>query len=264
MAFFPDVSRGEKFQPNALLSNNVRHIVNALNGFNAKPMMATGGMIRIQVYNNTGSAITEGTAVNFTEKGALCDTAVPAEPLKDTAKPWGVLVNKLDPKAIGSCILCGPANVKLSGSGDYAAPTKNTPATFTRGATGAPVIFAGENGKGMVLLGAIAQDIYDGPFAISYDTEKKQLKVNAGYLNRNGEWKDVAKKELAASTGTVCVCTTLGSDGKWTDAEIKISTPGQYAFPIGSCKVEGESVTFCSFRVPVAIFLVSDVCSSTN
>ena len=134
----------------------------------------------------------------------------------------------------------------------------------TRGATGAPVIFAGESGKGVVLLGAIAQDVYDGPFAISYDTEKKQLKVNAGYLNRNGEWKDVARKELAASTGTVCVCTTLGSDGKWTDAEIKISTPGQYVFPIGSCKVEGESVTFCSFRVPVAIFLVSDVCSSTN
>ena len=82
------------------------------------------------------------------------------------------------------------------------------------------MIFAGESGKGVVLLGAIAQDVYDGPFAISYDTEKKQLKVNAGYLNRNGEWKDVARKELAASTGTVCVCTTLGSDGKWTDAEV--------------------------------------------
>lgn len=263
MAFFPDVSRGEPFQPNALLSNNVRHLINSLNGFNARPMMATGGMIRIQVYNNSSSAIVEGTAVNFTEKGTLCDNAVPAEPLKDTAKPWGVLVNKLEAKAIGSCILCGPANVKLSGSGDYAAPSKSTPATFTRGATGAPVIFAGD-GKGVVLLGAIAQDIYDGPFALTYDTEAKKLKIKAGYLNRNGEWKSVAEKDIAASTGTVCVCTSLGGDGKWTEPEIKVSTPGQYAFPIGSCKVEGESVTFCSFRVPVAIFLVSDICSSTN
>ena len=81
---------------------------------------------------------------------------------------------------------------------------------------------------------------------------------------RNGEWKDVAATELSPSSGTICVCTSLGDDGKWTEAEVKISTPGQYAFPIGSCKVDGESVTFCAFRVPVAIFIVSDVCSTTN
>ena len=43
MAFFPDVSPGDKFKPNALLSNNIRHIVNALNGFNGKPVLASGG-----------------------------------------------------------------------------------------------------------------------------------------------------------------------------------------------------------------------------
>lgn len=263
MAFFPDVSPGDKFKPNALLSNNVRRIVNALNGFNGKPVMATGSMIRIQVYNDSGATLAAGTAVNFSEKGSLCGEAVPAIKLKDTEKPWGVLVNQLKSKGIGSCILCGPAQVTLSGSGDYAAPTTSNPSVFTRGATGAPVIFAGD-GKGVVLLGAIAQDIYDGPFALSYDTEKKQLKVNAGYANMNGEWKNVAEKTLSASTGTVCVCSTLGDDGKWTAPEIKVSTPGQYAFPIGSCKVSGESVTVCSYRVPVAIFLVSDVCSTTN
>ena len=263
MAFFPDVSPSDKFKPNALLSNNVRHIVNALNGFNGKPVMATGGMIRIHVYNNSGSTLTAGTAVNFADSGSLCGEAVPAIKLKDTEKPWGVLVNQLKSKAIGSCILCGPAQVSLTGSGDFAAPTTSNPSVFTRGATGAPVIFAGD-GKGVVLLGAIAQDIYDGPFALSYDTEKKQLKVNAGYANMNGEWKNVAEKTLTASTGTVCVCSTLGDDGKWTAPEIKVSTPGQYAYPIGSCKVSGESVTVCSFRVPVAIFLVADVCSTTN
>lgn len=263
MAFFPDVSPGDKFRPNALLSNNVRHIVNALNGFNGKPVMATGGMIRIQVYNNSGSTLTAGTAVNFADSGSLCGEAVPAIKLKDTEKPWGVLVNQLKSKAIGSCILCGPAQVSLTGSGDYAAPTTSNPSVFTRGATGAPVIFASD-GKGVILLGAIAQDVYDGPFAVSYDTEKKQLKVNAGYANMNGEWKDVTEKTLTASTGTVCVCSTLGDDGKWTAPEIKVSTPGQYAYPIGSCKVSGESVTVCSFRVPVAIFLVADVCSTTN
>ena len=83
MAFFPDVSPGDRFKPNALLSNNVRHIVNALNGFNGKPVMATGGMIRMQVYNNSGSTLSAGTAVNFADGGSLCGEAVPAIKLKD-------------------------------------------------------------------------------------------------------------------------------------------------------------------------------------
>ena len=90
MAFFPDVSPGDRFKPNALLSNNVRHIVNALNGFNGKPVMATGGMIRIQVYNNSGSTLTAGTAVNFSDSGSLCGEAVPAIKLKVLAKALGL------------------------------------------------------------------------------------------------------------------------------------------------------------------------------
>ena len=98
----------------------------------------------------------------------------------------------------------------------------------------------------------------------SHMTRKQKLKVAAGYLNRNGEWKSVAAKELTPSTGTVCVCTTLDSAGNWNEPEVKITSPGQFAFPVGSCKTSGESVTCCSFRVPVAIFMVSDLCSTTN
>lgn len=264
MAYFPDVSRGQEFQPNSVLSNNVRHLVNSMNGFQSVGLLgANGGIVRIQVYNNSSAEIPAGTAVNFSESGSLCGDAVPCEKLKDTAKPWGVTVLKLAAKEMGDCVISGPAQVTLSGSGDYAQPSTSSPSTFTRGATGAPVIFSG-GGKGVILLGAISQDIYNGPFALSYDTESKKLKISAGYLNRNGEWLDVAAKELSPSTGTVCVCTTLGSNGSWTTPEIKISTPGQYAYPIGSCKVSGESVTVCSFRVPVAIFMVSDLCSTTN
>ena len=80
----------------------------------------------------------------------------------------------------------------------------------------------------------------------------------------NGEWKEIVEKTISPSSGTVCVCSKLGDDGKWTEPEIKVAEPDQYAYPIGSCKVSGESVTVCSFRVPVAIFLVSDICSTTN
>lgn len=264
MAFFPDVSKGDAFAPSAMLSNNVRRLVNSINGFQSRGILGAGsGIVRIQVYNAGSSEIAAGTAVNFSESGSLCGDAVPCELLKDTAKPWGVTVLKLAAKEMGDCVLSGPANVALSGSGDYAQPSTSSPATFTRGATGAPVIFA-SGGKGVILLGAIAQDIYDGPFALSYDTESKMLKVSAGYVNRNGEWKNTTASEMSASTGTVCVCNTLNDGGSWTEPEIKVATPGQYAYPIGSVKVSGESVTVCSFRVPVAVFIVADVCSTTN
>ena len=259
MAFFPDVSPGDEFKPNALLSNNLRHLVNAMDGFGAKPLAATGGMIRIQVYNNTAAAIIAGTAVNFSESGELCDSAVPAEPLKDAAKPWGVAVNDLAPQALGSCIVCGPVTVSLSGSGDYAMPSTSNPATFTRGATGSPVIFA-SGGKGVILLGAAPQDSYDGPFALSYDTESKQLKVKDGYLSRNGEFKKVAETELAPQNGTVCVCSAIDDEGNWSEPEVKFSEPGQFSYPLGNCKTGGESVAVCSFRVPVAILLAVKEC----
>ncbi len=264
MAFFPDVTKGQNFKPSALLSNNVRHMVNSLNGFqNGGHAAANSGVVRIQVYNASSGEIPAGCAVNFKSDTALCGDAVPVEPLKDAAKPWGVVVLKLAANQMGDCVISGPATVSISGTGDYASPSTSSPSTFTRGASGSPVLFA-NGGRAVVNLGASTQDLYDGPFALSYDAESKKLKVAAGYLNRNGEWKDVPAAELSPSTGTVCVCTTLDSEGSWSEPEVKISTPGQYAFPVGSCKTSGESVTFCSFRVPVAIFMVADLCSTTN
>ncbi len=264
MGFFPDVSKGDPFQPNSVLENNVRRIVNSLNGFQGGMQLgAASGIVKVQVY--CSSALEAGTAVNFSDSGNLCGDAIPCEKLKDPAKPFGVIVRKLAAKEIGDCIISGPATVKISGSsGNYAQPNKSNPATFQRGATGAQILFA-SNGKAVINLGAATQENYTGPFAVTYDAETKKLKVAAGYLSRNGEWKDVAAKELSASSsGTICVCTSLGSDGSWTEPEVKISTPGQFAYPVGSVKTEGESVTICNFRVPVAIFISADVCSTTN
>lgn len=264
MAFFPDVTKGQPFKPSALLENNVRHMVNSLDGFqNGRIAGAHSGVVRIQVYNASSGEIPAGCAVNFKSAAALCGDAVPCEPIKDIAKPWGVAVSKLAARQMGDCIISGPATVAVSGNGDYAQPSTGSPAIFMQGASGSPVLFS-RGGKAVINLGASTQDTYDGPFALSYDAESKKLKVAAGYLNCNGEWVEVAKKELPPSMGTVCVCTTIGSDGSWTTPEVKVATPGQYAFPVGSCKVSGESVTVCSFRVPVAIFIAADICSATN
>ena len=66
MAFFPDVTKGQNFKPSALLSNNVRHMVNSLNGFqNGGHAAANSGVVRIQVYNASSGEIPAGCAVNF-------------------------------------------------------------------------------------------------------------------------------------------------------------------------------------------------------
>src|SRR5574344_649162 len=112
MGFFPDVSKGQKFTPSAMLSNNVRHIVNSLNGFQSRGILGAGaGVVRIQVYNAGSGEIAAGTAVNFSENGSLCGDVIPCEPLKDAAKPWGVTVLKLAAKEMGDCVLSGPATV---------------------------------------------------------------------------------------------------------------------------------------------------------
>ena len=58
---------------------------------------------------------------------------------------------------------------------------------FARGAEGAPVLY-GNGGRGVVNLGAGTPENYDGPFAITYDADRRILQVRAGYLSRNGEF----------------------------------------------------------------------------
>lgn len=177
MAYFPDVSAGDTFIPNALLSNNVRRLVNTLNGFHAKPMPGTCGMIRIPVYCE--SELEGGTAVNFAENGSFCGDAVPCEPLKDSAKPWGVVARHLAAKEIGDCIISGPATVKIStGNGAYAVPDKSSPAVFIRGSSGAQILFAAD-GKAVLNLGAGGGGgPYSGPFAVTVN--ENRLQVNSG------------------------------------------------------------------------------------
>lgn len=166
MAFFPDVKPNDKFKPSASLSNNVRRLVNSLNGFRGNGIRGvSSGVTRIQVYNNTAADIAAGCAVNFIDGGDLCGDAVPAKPLTDAAKPWGVVPMKLAAKQMGDCIIGGPVTVTLSGSGDYAAPTAATPAVFTRGTTGAPLLFASGT-TGMILLGGGAESGYNGYFKV--------------------------------------------------------------------------------------------------
>ena len=264
MAFYGDVAPGEAFRPSAALSNDIRHFLNGLNGFGGNHFGSNGaGTVRIQAYNATGGTVKAGTAVNFDDSKPMSGDAVPLRAFSDPNKPWGVVTQRLKESEIGDCFISGPVTVALSGSGDYAQPTAGSPSVFTRGAEGAPVLYA-SNGKGVINLGAGTPENYNGPFALKWDAEHKMVKVKAGYLSRNGEFIGVPDAELEPETGLVCVCSTLEDSGEWTEPEIRIAEPDKYSYPVGSCKTEGSgegmSVSVCSFRIPVAILIDTAVC----
>ena len=264
MAFYGDVTPGEAFKPSATLSNDIRHLLNGLNGFGGNPFGANGaGTVRIQAYNATGGEIKAGTAVNFDDGKPMSGDAVPMKAFSDPRKPWGVVTQRLKENEIGDCFISGPVTVALAGSGDYAQPTIGNPSVFTRGAEGAPVLY-GSGGRGVVNLGAGTPENYDGPFAITYDAENKVLRIKAGYLTRNGEFLSVPEAELAPETGTVCVKSEL-NEGEWSEPEVLFEIPSQFCYPIGHVKTQGDgeemSVSVCSYRVPVAVILAARICS---
>lgn len=152
MGFFPDVSPGAPFRPSAVLENNLRHMVNALNGFQTPSLGKTrGGAVKIQVYNSTTELITSGTGVNFDDSKKPSGDAIPAIPCSDASKPWGVIPENLKPNEMGDCIISGPVRVKISGAGSCAQPGKD-PKIFERGESGAVVLYANEE-NGVILLG---------------------------------------------------------------------------------------------------------------
>ena len=64
MAFFPHVKKGDAFQPNALLENNVRDVVNGHNSIGARVTKGVGNSsIRIPVWNASDEDLPAGSAV---------------------------------------------------------------------------------------------------------------------------------------------------------------------------------------------------------
>ena len=160
MGFWADVKRGDKVQHSALLENNVRHMVNALNGFGSGAVRATGsGVVRVAIWNAHTVALQAGQPVMFDAAKAMCGDALPAVPCTDASKPYGVCTGYLAPNAMGDCVLAGAVPVTVTGgTGSYAIPDA-TGAGFVLGDTGQPVLFdnlpQGAAGDALVHIGSM-------------------------------------------------------------------------------------------------------------
>jgi len=156
MGFYSDVKPGESFRPSASLSNDVRHLLNRLNGFGGGVNPAAApGIVRIPVYNSTSAVLSEGKAVSIDISGVIAGECYPAIAYSDTMPCYGVLAKDLNPAEVGDCILSGLAVVQISSTpatGNYATP--GTGGVFVRGDEGVPIVNVSST-SAVVMLGAV-------------------------------------------------------------------------------------------------------------
>ena len=152
MSFYPDVSPGDPFKPNARLSNDIRHLVNAAHGFqDCRQKGVPFGAVRVSVYNASDTAIPANTAVVFTTNTLQRD-ALPVKQAPAGTAEFGIVTRALAPKECGSCILIGTANVTVgSGTGNFVKP--GSARTFVRASSGTAKILHVSGTTAVILLG---------------------------------------------------------------------------------------------------------------
>ena len=121
MGFFPHVNKGEAFQPNAVLENNIRDCVNAFQDYGGRPSRGVkGNSIRVAVWNAEDKELPAGAAVALeanTEDKKAGGSAIPCRKFDGDDCVWGILTDALPPKSVGDCVIGGVATVNLAGTG---------------------------------------------------------------------------------------------------------------------------------------------------
>lgn len=152
---FPLVQPGDKFKPSAKLSNEVRKLINSVNGFGAGVNAGkNNSVIRVPVYNASNTVIPAGCAVSLVLDGAIRGDAYPAVIFSEGDICWGVCQTAIDPGKCGDCILSGIAAVPISGgtAGTFVKPVDDGYFVLDE-EEGAPLINISGGTIGVALLG---------------------------------------------------------------------------------------------------------------
>lgn len=126
MSFYHNVNPGDPFKPSARLENDIRNLLNGLNGFTGGVNSAIGSkMIRVPVYNTTEDAFEPGQALSLDVSGAIVCDAYPATAFDPEAPCFGVCLNAAPSGQVCDCVLCGLAMVEITGgTGEFARPVE--------------------------------------------------------------------------------------------------------------------------------------------
>ena len=89
MAYWPDVHKGQKVQRSAMLENDVRHMLNPLGNIGGEGAKGAGsGIVRVQVWNASGSTIPAYSPVAFDNTQAMAGNASNECSLQATVPPY--------------------------------------------------------------------------------------------------------------------------------------------------------------------------------
>lgn len=140
---------GQRFAPNARLENDVRHMLNSLNGptpgkFVQTPKVENGSLLTYPCKNSTDETLPADCAVEIdtsTQPGVI----VISEKAYDFRYPWGILMQPLAPRETGRVAVSGIIGIQnqvglLEHS--FAVPDRNNPGNLiSSNDCGAPVLF---------------------------------------------------------------------------------------------------------------------------
>ena len=144
MGFYPDVTRGDKFRPSAALENDIRHMLNSIDGF-----IAPGTNIRrnhdvVTIVNKSDTAFQPGMIVNLKMDDDRQSGVISAVPVENVDEKWGIVTGHIAPKEYGSCIISGVVSVPNSIIADYVEPDLTDPEKkkFTKSPKGGARVLA--------------------------------------------------------------------------------------------------------------------------
>lgn len=286
MTMFPFVKKGDEFKPNVSLDNACRSF------FNSFQSSSTPGSKRmfishtvLQCYNTTDETIPAGSSVCFDDTSAILNDLLPIKICDNVSQRWGVAEYGIDPGCVGDVIFSGVAKIPFVGYSKYVTPDLNGGYKDDPGGLG-EVIYKSSQGESFVFLkdeNTGYHSSYNGPFAFSIDSETKQLKISAGFLNRNGKFFTVSEttidvlSELSASPGPddteseetvfnkskyICVTSKFDTESNtFNDPKIEIADPSSDAYPIGSCTVLDKTrFSYECYQIPMAIIVYTKEC----
>lgn len=182
MAFVPKINPGDTYVPSASGLNATADKVNAFPKSGAsKAGYFADGALRIPVYNVGSAVLKAGSAVTLCyDSASSVGGVVPVVKYDGSARPWGVLENRLTENTVGSCVISGIVKIDISYSSGavqpYVVPSTSNPSLFSLSAEGnAKLLGLGANGKDSLILlqMPVSGDRVKGAFDVEIDADGK-------------------------------------------------------------------------------------------
>ena len=174
MAFHKNVNNGDKFKPDAQLSNDVRNLLNSLNGMSEKAIDSNSVQVtKISVYNPGTALLYANMAVEVDVNCQVYNNTYPVKMSLNGAGSVGVLTQPLASGQCGSMVTSGVVQVPVFG-GVVKAFVRIENGGFWYADSGMSVIH-GTPESASINLGGGGGDsggvaVYDGPFTVQLTT----------------------------------------------------------------------------------------------